>query len=71
MHIQAVVSNPLLPTQCWVERLTAQRRPVVFPFYWDPDGAGYAECLPVVLLGYNTWRETEGMRRWKERGQVG
>lgn len=67
VHIQTVVSNPLLPAQCWVERLAAQCRPIVFPFYRDPDGAGHAECLPVVLLGYHTWRETEGMRRWKEK----
>ncbi len=70
IHIQAVVSNPLLPAQCWVGRLAAQRCSVVFPFHWDPDGAGHTESLHVVLLGYHTWRKTEGMRWWKERGQV-
>lgn len=62
MHIQAVVPNPLLCAQCWVESLTAQRRPIVFPFYWDPDVAGDTECLPVVLLGHFTWREADRKR---------
>lgn len=71
IHIQAVVSNPLLPAQCRVDGLAAQRCPIVFPFNWNLDGAGHTEGLPVFLLGYHTWRETErdemmeGMRtRW-------
>ena len=57
--------NPPLSSQGRVERLTAQCRPIVFSFYRDPDGAGDAERLPIVLLGYHTWREaerTEGVR---------
>lgn len=64
------MSNPLLPAECWVERLAAQRRPVVFPFYRDPDGAGHAERLRVVLLGYHTWREKDTMMKGKKTGGV-
>lgn len=56
VHIQAVVSDALLAAQGRVERLAAQRCPVVFPFYRDPDGGGDAERLPIVLLGHHTWR---------------
>lgn len=58
-HIQAVVSNPLLHAQCRVDGLAAQRRPIIFPFNWNSDGAGNTEGFPVFLLGYHTWRETE------------
>lgn len=75
MHIQAVESNPLLPSQCRVDGLAAQRCPIVFPFNRNSDGAGHTEGLPVFLLGYHTWRETErdemmeGMRTgWGVRG---
>lgn len=71
IHIQAVVSDPLLPSQRRVERLTAQRCSVVFPFHREPDGAGHTERFPVVLLGHHTWGETGEMRWWKGREQVG
>lgn len=70
IHIQAIVSDPLLPAERRVRRLAAQRRPVVFPFHGDPDGAGHAERLGVVLLGYHTWREEDRMRRWRARRQL-
>lgn len=60
IHIETVVSDPLLPPQGWVDCLTAQRRPIVFPFYRDADGTGHTECLPIVKLGHHSWTETEG-----------
>lgn len=68
IHVQPIMSNPLLPTQRRVDCLAVQRRPVVFPLHWDADGAGYAECLPIVLLWHNTYREDEridGGWMWK------
>lgn len=67
MDIQAVVSDPLLSAQRRVDRLAAQRRPVVFPLHRDSDGAGDAERLAVVLLGHDTWRETKGRRQGGEK----
>jgi len=54
-----------------VERLAAQRRPVVFPFHRDPDGAGHAERLCVVLLRYHTWRERERERESQDEMMEG
>lgn len=61
VHIQAVVSDPFLPTQGLVARFTAQRRTIVFPFHWDTNGVGHAERLAIILLRHSTWTERNEM----------
>lgn len=70
IHVQSIMSNFLLAVQRRVEHLAVQRRPVVFPFYWDADSAGHAEGFSIVLLGYNTWREAQRTNRTGEVSSV-
>lgn len=61
VHIQAVVSDPFLPTQGLVARFAAQCRAIVFPFHWDTNGVGHAERLAIILLRHSTWTERKSM----------
>lgn len=61
MHIQAVVSDPFLPTQGRVDCFAAQRRTIIFPFHWDTNGIGHAERLAIIRLRHNTWTERENV----------
>lgn len=62
VHIQAVVSDPFLPTQGLVAGFAAQRCTIVFTFHWDTNGVGHAERLAIVLLRHSTWIEKRVMR---------
>lgn len=60
VHIQAVVSDPFLPTQGLVAGFAAQRCTIVLTFHWDTNGVGHAERLAIVLLRHSTWIEKRG-----------
>ncbi len=64
VNVQAVVTNSFLPHECWVRRLTAQRRSVIFPLHGDTDSVGNTHSLAVLLLRDHTWRKERNISQF-------